>query len=64
MNVERSSDEIHFEIGIQGVASYMHNNPINVLIEEEFPSIEEEYPLIEEEFSLLEEEYEGSDNIG
>jgi len=32
MNIERSSDEIHLEIGIQGGASYMHNNPINVLI--------------------------------
>jgi len=42
----------------------MYNNPINVLIEEEFPSIEEECPLIEEEFPLLEEEHEDTDNIG
>jgi len=40
----------------------MYNNPINVLTEEEFPSIEEEYPLIEE-FPLLEEECEDTDNI-
>jgi len=32
MNIERSSDEIHLEIGIQGGASYKHNNSINVLI--------------------------------